>query len=107
MASFVPHHTKKRERLARLEQDLLRSIRGDGSHDTQLRLADEIRLARIRVLRVERANFLPTAKTDGKRYGGIVGSGRYAKIEAEISALDAISPEDILSEFTKSHDASA
>ena len=29
MASFVPHHTKKRERLARLEQDLLRSIRGD------------------------------------------------------------------------------
>jgi hypothetical protein len=102
MASFVPHHTKKRERLARLEQDLLRSIHGDSSRDTRLRLADEIRLARIRVLRVERANFLPSA---------IVGNKRYAKIEAEISALDAISPEEILSEFlvreTKPHDVSA
>jgi hypothetical protein len=102
MASFVPHHTKKRERLARLEQDLLRSIRGDSSRDTQLRLVDEIRLARIRVLRVERANFLPSA---------IIGSKRYAAIEAQISALDAISPEGILSEFlvqaTRPHDVSA
>jgi hypothetical protein len=98
MASFVPHHTKKRERLARLEQDLLRSIRDESSHDTQLRLADEIRLARIRVLRVELSNFLPSA---------IAGSQRYADVETQISALDAISPEDILSEITKSDDPSA
>jgi hypothetical protein len=101
MAGYVAHHTKKRERLARLEQDLLRSIRGDDSRESQLRLADGIRLARIRVLRVERANFLPSA---------IAGSERYAVIEAQISALDAISSDEILNEFlvreTKPHDVS-
>jgi hypothetical protein len=98
MDEFGSHHLKKRGRLARLEQDLLRSIRSDSSRDTQLRLADEVRLARIRVLRVKLASFLPSA---------IAGNKRYAAFEAQISALDAISPEDILSEFTKPHDVSA
>ena len=102
MANYIVHHTKKRERLARLEQDLLRSIRGGCSRDTQLRLANEIRLAKIRVLRVERADFLPSA---------IAGNPRYAAIETQISALEALSSEELLSEFlvqaTKPYDVSA
>lgn len=90
MAGYVAHHTKKRERLARLEQDLWRSIRGGRSRDMQLRLANEIRLAKTRVLRVERANFLPSASA---------GNPRYAAIEAQISVLEAVSSEEILSEF--------
>jgi hypothetical protein len=90
MGGFGDHHMKKRFRLARLEQDLLRRIGNGSSRDIQLRLADEIRLAKIRVLRVELANILPSA---------IVGNKRYAKLEAEISTLDAISPEEILNEF--------
>jgi hypothetical protein len=90
MAGYVAHHTKKRERLTRLEQDLLRSIRDNDSHDGQLRLADKIRLARIKVLRVELAKFVPSSRAD---------SERYAAIETQISALNIISPEEILIEF--------
>jgi hypothetical protein len=111
MAGYVPHFTKKRERLERLEQDLVRSIRSGDSRDRQLSLADEIRLARIRVLRAERANCLPSDGGLHQRFGAWVGDKRYAKIEAEISALDAISAEEILSEYlvraSEAHNVSA
>jgi hypothetical protein len=112
MANYVAHHTKKRGRLARLEEDLLRSIRNGDLRDRQLTLADEIRLARIRVLQTVRANFLPSGGGRHQRYGALVGDKRYRKkIEAEISALEAISAKEILSEFSvrasKAHDVSA
>jgi len=90
MASFVPHHRKKRDRLARLEQDLVRSIHGEDSHDRQLHLADEIRLARIRVLRAEQSNLNLTAKDYPERTAGF---------DKQIASLEIISPEKALAEF--------
>ncbi len=55
MSNYVPHYTKKKERLASGEEELLRAIRDGHPRETLLRLADEVKLAIIRVLRAERA----------------------------------------------------
>src|SRR5258705_4793628 len=89
MANYVAHHTKKKERLARLEQQLLRSVRGGTPRDRQLRLAEGVRLARIRALRAERATFVP-------RSGRQPNHG--AALKAKLAALEAISSEAILAE---------
>jgi hypothetical protein len=91
MANYVAHHTKKRERLARLEQDLERSIRSGEPREHQLVLADEVRLGRIRVLRAERAEFEPAARGH---------SDRLAAIDEQIASLEAIASEKILTEYS-------
>jgi len=91
MASYVPSYTEKRERLQYQEEKLLRSVRSGESHEHQLRLAEEVRLARIRSIRAERATFVP-------RTGG--HTDRVAVLDARIASLEAIKPEEILAEFT-------
>ncbi len=90
MANYLAYHTKKRERLVRLEEDLTRSIRGGESRERQLVLDDEVRLAKIRVLRAERAQFEPAARgyTD-----------RFAAIDEQIASLETIASEKILAEY--------
>lgn len=91
MASYVPHYAKKRERLQYREEKLLRSIRRGDARDSQLRLAEEVRLAMIRAIRAERATFVP-------RSGG--HTDRVAVLDARITSLDAMTPEEILAGFT-------
>jgi hypothetical protein len=92
MANYVAHHTKKLERLGRLQQDLLRSLRRGDPQGRQLKLAEDVRLAFIRVLRAERAEIVPSSNGDEKRYQAI---------DARISALGALSPEQLLATFVK------
>jgi hypothetical protein len=60
VANYVASYTKKKVRLLRLEQELLRSIRTGAPREAQLRLAEEVRLARIRALRATRAALKPS-----------------------------------------------
>jgi hypothetical protein len=90
MASYVPQHAKKRLRLHRLEEDLLRSIRCSDGIDFQLELAEKVRLARIRTLRAECEKIKPNAKNH---------VGQLEAIESHIASLSEVSSELILSEF--------
>jgi hypothetical protein len=92
MANYLFNNKKKRSRLARLEQELARSIQGEDSRDRQLHLADEIRLARIRVLRAEQSNLDPRAKDC---------SDRTAALDKQIASLEMISSEKIFAEFIR------
>jgi hypothetical protein len=92
MAGYVAHHTKKNQRLLRLEQQLSRSVHGGAPLEQRLVLADEVRLARIRALRATRATFFP-AKT-------VSQSNRGDALEAKIASLERMTGEDILIEFT-------
>jgi hypothetical protein len=53
MASFIPNHRKKVDRLHRLEDDLRRLIAPSATQDELLATAAEIRECRIRVLRAK------------------------------------------------------
>jgi hypothetical protein len=90
MANYLFNNKKKRFRLARLEQDLARSIHGEDSRERQLHLADEVRLARIRVLLAEQSNLNLTAKDY---------SDKAAAFDNQIASLEMILPEKILAEF--------
>ena len=87
MANYIAHHTKKRERLLFWEEKLLRSISGGDSLENQLRLAEEIRLARIRALRAERATFAPASSANTERV---------AVLDARIVSLEAMTAKEIL-----------
>ena len=90
MANYVAHHTKKKERLLRLEQQLSRSVRGGAPLEQRLLLADEVRLARIRALRATRATFSPKTASQ---------TNRGASLEDKIASLERMTGEDILMEF--------
>ena len=90
MANYLFNGKKKRVRLARLEQDLVRGIRDGSPPDRQLRLADEVRLARIRVLRAEQSNLNPTIKSYGDQM---------TAIDKHIASLETAEPKKILADF--------
>jgi hypothetical protein len=90
MANYIAHHTKKKERLKRLEHQLSRSVHAAASLEQRLQLAEEIRLARIRALRATRATFPP--KT-------ISQTNRGTALEAKIASLERMTGADILAEF--------
>lgn len=99
MANYVAHHSKKRERLARMEEDLVRSIRSGDLRERQLFLADEVRLAKVRALKAERAQFEPATRGY---------SDRMAAIDEQIASLEVTASENILAEYSlRSNHASA
>ena len=54
MSNYVPHYTKKRNRLHNLEVDLYNAmLKGDDAKS--LKIAEEVRLAQIRVFKSEMA----------------------------------------------------
>jgi hypothetical protein len=69
MASFIPHHRKKLDRLRRLEADLRRLIDRGATEQKLLEMAAEIRDWRIRVLRAKQ-NKNPE-RTACERAGGV------------------------------------
>lgn len=92
MAGYVPHYMKKRERLARLEHDLMQSVRSGDSRERQLELAHEVRLGKIRALRAERARFAPSAKRQ---------NDRIAEINEQITELEPITTQKILADYLR------
>jgi hypothetical protein len=90
MSNYVPHHTKKKERLANREDELLRAIHDGKSRDVLLRLAEEVRLARIRVLRAERAKLVPASKWH---------ACNLAAFDSRLAVLAASTADAVLNEY--------
>jgi len=92
VASFVPNHRKKKERLDRLESDLRRLLERGASQERLLKAASEIRDCRIRVLRAKQ-NQIPESNAAER--------AAFLKLEAEIAALRATPAEVVLTEFQR------
>jgi hypothetical protein len=90
MASFIPHHRKKLDRLKRVEDDLRRLIARGASREQLLEAAAEVRDCRIRVLRAKQ-NKNPE-RTPQER-------AAFLKVEGKIRALKAMNAEAVLAEF--------
>ena len=90
MASFIPNHLKKKRVLARKEALLCRLIASGAGRDKLLAAAEEVRQARIRVQRVKLAIVPPT---NGPMSKCLEGMNR------AIDTLEALTAEDVLSEF--------
>ena len=89
MTSYVAHHTKKKQILARKEAALQRLIDSAASADKLFAAAGEVRDARIRVLRVQRSIIVPKDDADTQ----------YAKIDSKIERITETTTTAILSEF--------
>jgi hypothetical protein len=90
MASFVPYHGKKRDRLHKLEDDLRRLIEHGASHEKLLQLAIEVRDCRIRVLRAEQ-NKNPERTAEER--------AKFLEIGEKINAVRAMTAEEVLAPF--------
>ena len=89
MANYIAHHTKKKQILTRKEAALARSIDANATTETLIAAAEDVRDARIRVLRSQRSTILPKGDADTQ----------YAKIDAKIKALSNTPTATILAEF--------
>jgi hypothetical protein len=92
MASFIPNHRKKLDRLKRLEADLRRLIARGVPEEKLLELAAEIRDCRIRVLRAKQ-NKNPE-RTPQER-------AAFVRIGDQIAAMRELSPEAVLAEYRR------
>jgi hypothetical protein len=88
MASFIPNNRKKKNRLAKLEDDLRRLIEGGADRPKLLKVAQAIRDGRIRVVRARQYARHP--------FDDIA---LYRKDVADIEALKAITAEAVLAEY--------
>ena len=89
MSNYVPHYTKKKWILDRKESALQRLVDADAPADKLIAAAEDVRDARIRVLRAQRATIVP--KDDAQIL--------YAKIDDRIQAVRDTPITSILSEF--------
>lgn len=89
MASFVPYHGKKRDRLERLEERLRRLIGRGASEEKLLVAALAIRDCRIAVLRA-RQNQNPESDAQLR--------AAFLELQNKIDALKALSAEAVLAE---------
>jgi alkylation response protein AidB-like acyl-CoA dehydrogenase len=90
MASFIPNHRKKLERLKLLEADLRRLLDQGALQDKLLELAAEIRDCRIRVLR---------AKQNKNRERNAWERAAFLTVDRQIAAIRELSPEAVLAEY--------
>ena len=89
MTSYIAHHTKKKQILARKEAALRRLIAANAPATKLVAAAERVREARIRVLNVQRSLIVPD--------GDVVDL--YAKIDSEIAKVSSISLTTILAEY--------
>ena len=89
MTSYIAHHTKKKQILHRKEAALLRLVHSNAPMDRLVVAADEVRDARIRVLRVQRASIVPMGDAEAQ----------FARIDAKIARTVCTATATILSEF--------
>jgi len=90
MASFVPNHRKKKERLDRQEENLRRLIDRGASRERLLKAALEVRDGRVRVVR---------AKQNQNPERNAAERAVFLKDEDEIKVLRALIAEEVLSEY--------
>ena len=89
MTSYIAHHTKKKQILARKEAALQRLVDSAAPAAKLIAAADDVRDARIRVLRVQRSIIVP--KDDAHVL--------YARIDRKIETISETPASTILAEF--------
>lgn len=87
--NYIPHYTKKKQILVRSEEALRRLIRSNATEEKLITAAENVRDARIRVLRAQRATIVPTGDAQE----------RYKKIDARIQRIAQTPTAVILQEF--------
>jgi hypothetical protein len=93
MAAYVPWHGKKREGLQRREDDLVRILgRGEG-REAVARAAEEVRAARIRALKSDRARIPPCDRDDNEE--------RLRVLDEEIARCSSLAIEEIVAEYRR------
>jgi hypothetical protein len=97
MTSYIAHHTKKKQILARKEAALQRLVDTAASAVKLVAAAQDVRDARIRVLRAQRAIIVPKAEAD------VV----YAKIDRKIEVIANTPASNIVAEFGGAIDSDA
>lgn len=97
MTSYIAHHTKKKQILGRKEAALRRIINSAAPADQLIAAAEEVRDARIRVLRVQRSIIVPKGDADTE----------YAMIDAKIERIANTLATAVLYEFGCSVDTDA
>src|SRR5262245_37582738 len=90
MASYVPWYGKKREQLARREQELCRILQRGGSERQLTRAAEEVRASRIRALKAERARI---PQCDGPH------TARLTEIDDEIRLCESTPIDAIIAKY--------
>ena len=89
MTSYIAHHTKKKQILARKEAALQRFMAALAPASKLFAAAEQVRDARIRVLHVDRSIVVPKDDAD------IL----YARIDRKIEELANTPAQSILAEF--------
>jgi len=92
MSNYLVNHNKKRQILARLESELLRTLERGDSDEKARAAAEEVRAARIRVLHVERSRLLPK---DGPH------AFRFKQIADKIDECLSIPVETIVEQYRR------
>jgi hypothetical protein len=84
MSNYVPYNRKKKEILARREQELLHALGQAASRQDLIRAAEDVRAAQLRVLAAERAT-VPPCEKHAKRLAPIdAESRRWANMPVEV-----------------------
>ncbi len=89
MTNYIPHYTKKKQILGRKESALKRLISSGAPSGKLIAAAEDVRDARIRVLRAQRATVVP--KDDAHMI--------YERIDRRIRSILEVPIESILAEF--------
>ena len=89
MTNYIPHYTKKKQILARKEEDLRRLISSHADDEKLLGAAEIVRDARIRVLRAQRATIVPKDNAQEA----------YDRIDARIHKIENTPIDSILLEL--------
>lgn len=84
-------YAAKKDNLSRLESHLRQSVQQGAPRNLLLRLAEEVRLARIRVLKAAKATLVP--KTGSQLNQGVA-------LAAKIALLETLPSEAILAEYS-------
>ncbi len=89
MTNYIPHYAKKKQILFRKEEVLRRLVSSGSAREWLRRVAEEVRDARIRVLRAQRSG----------HYSKAVRKKSTKKIDSRIQKLEEMSADAILLEF--------
>lgn len=89
MTSYIAHYTKKKQILARKKSALQRFIDGYADVRRLIEAAEDVRDARVRVVRARRATIVPKGDAEVQ----------YQRLDERIQAIEETPADAILAEF--------
>lgn len=86
LMNYIPHYTKKKQQLARRKAALVRLLNSDASVTKLLAAAEEVRAAKVRVLRAQRATLAPTDRN----------TEQFERVDARIAEVEQQTAAELL-----------